>query len=180
MMASAVNVPIHRSPAVLPTFPTGRCGDASGLYRLLPTLTMRLNRLGIVGAKEKPMKKIDCFSYRLSTPIHKGHRFDKDDPLSIDPSFSIEGFETFSGNENLVYFGKPIHHLKPDIMSCSFIVDPRIPQSHDGLHTRLFFLLFLLLLHLFPFNCFRNYLFHDFLLFYHRGYDRGDGKVCIE
>ncbi len=71
MMASAVNVPIHRSPAVLPTFPTGRCGDASGLYRLLPTLTMRLNRLGIVGAKEKPMKKIDCFYCHGTCGCHK-------------------------------------------------------------------------------------------------------------
>jgi hypothetical protein len=87
---------------------------------------------------------MDRFFYRLSTPVHKGHRFDKNDPLRIDPSYAIEGFETFSGDENVVYFGEPIHYLKPDIVAGSFIVDPGIPQSYDDFHMRLFFLLLFL------------------------------------
>jgi len=126
------------------------------------------------------LKKIDCFFYRLSTPIHEGHRFDKDDPLGVDRPCSTEGFETFNGDENVVYFGEPIHYLKPDIVSGPLVVDPGISQSHDDFHIQLFFLLLLLLLHLFPFSCFCNYLFHYLLLFYHRRHDSGDGKVGIE
>ena len=126
------------------------------------------------------LEKMERFFYCLSTPVHKGHRFDKDDTFSIDPSCSIERFVTFGGNKNVVYFGEPIHYLKPDIVSCPTIVDPRIPQSYDDFHTRLFFLLLLLLLLCLCLrSCLRNHLL-DHLLLNNRRHHGGNGKVGIE
>jgi hypothetical protein len=70
---------------------------------------------------------MDCLFYRLPTSIHKGHRFEKDDPLRIDPSCAIEGFETSGGDENVVNFGESVHYPKSDIVAGPFIENSRIP-----------------------------------------------------
>jgi len=81
-------------------------------------------------------KKRECLFYGFSASIHKGHRFGEDDLLRIDPSCSVEGFETSMRDEDVVYFGKSIRHQKSDIVSVPPVVDSRIPQSYDDLHTR--------------------------------------------
>lgn len=130
------------------------------------------------------MKKIDRFFYCFSTQIHEGHRFDKSDFLSIDLTFSVEGFKASCGNKDVIYLGESIHHLKSDIVSAHLVADPRIPESYNDFHPRLFFLLFfflllLLLLYLCPFSSLCNHLFHYLLLLDHRRHDSGDGKVGV-
>jgi hypothetical protein len=69
---------------------------------------------------------MERFVDRITASIHLSHWFKKNDPLRIDLSYSVEGFETFGGDENMVYFGEPIQDLEPYIVSGPFIIDPGI------------------------------------------------------
>ena len=126
------------------------------------------------------VEKIACLLDRLSTSIHERHWFGQDDLLEIDPSRPIKGFETFGADRNMVCLGDTIYDLKSNIMPAHSMLGSRIAQTHDDLHSRLFFFLLplLLLLDLSSFHSLRSRCFHGLLL-YHGGHDGGDGEVGI-
>jgi hypothetical protein len=55
-------------------------------------------------------KKKERLFDRLSTPVHKSHRFDEDDFLGVDQSFSEDCFEAFFRDQNMMCGRKPIRH----------------------------------------------------------------------